>query len=459
MKSSLPTCKTSKSLVLAAVLTGSVLSQGTMAQQQSETRHISLAQAIDLAVKQNRSVQLASQSIDQMTTKKAEAKSDYLPQLKVDGKVLHVTQLAGIEIPAGSFGSFPSAGVVPSQALFIGQGTDTAYAAGVTLEQPITQLWRIHQANVVASQNVRIARTRFDQTRDEIALKVRQVYYGVLINAKKLQASQDALNAAKVKLTESERDVEHGNALQLANYQAQASLLQATQNSLIYTLQGEDLRRQLDDLLGLPLSTRLELDESVAANALDVPLRDDAVRSAIAQNHDLIAARQTLAMAKAGLSAARDAYIPDLTGLSKYSYQSGVPLLVHNFGTFGFTLNYDLFDGGRRKSRLRSAEVTVSSAEVMLAKLQSEVSVQIESAYDRVEQIRQLEDVATQTVKVREEALRISDRQLEQSTVLNSVRSQARADLGAANAALLETDLQLSLAVADLRRMIGILSQ
>jgi outer membrane protein TolC len=241
--------------------------------------------------------------------------------------------------------------------------------------------------------------------------------------------------------------------------QSKAALLQAQQESLTVRLQGNDLQRQLADVLGLPVDTPFDLDPGAAAVALDVPTRADAIRIALEQNQDLRAARQTLVKAQASLAAAKNAYIPDVTALSRYSYQSGVPFLVHNFGTFGFSLSYDLFDGGRREAKVREARSEVHSAEVAVNKLQSEIEVQVQGIYDRVDELRQMVDVAGQVVNVRTEAARLADRQFEQTAALSSARSQSHADLASATASLLEASCGLSLSEADLKRAIGQMPQ
>ena len=221
----------------------------------------------------------------------------------------------------------------------------------------------------------------------------------------------------------------------------------------------DDLRRQFADTLGLPVNTSIELDPGAAAATLNIPSRTDAVRTALEQNQDLTAAVETLIKARAGLTAAKDAYIPDITALSHYHYQSGVPLLVHNFGTFGFSLSYDLFDGGRREANIRDARSEVRSAEVNVDKLKSEIEVQVQSIYDKIDELRQMVAVAAKVVEVRTEGARLSDRQFEQNAVLNSNRSQAHADLASATASLLEAHCGLSLAEAELKRAIGQLPQ
>jgi outer membrane protein TolC len=443
-------------LCLPLAFLGSTFVTSSVAQQASAgSMQLTLEQAINLALKQNHSIHLRNLSVEQMQSKKDQASSNYLPQIKASGSVLHVTDLAGVEIPSGALGSYPSTGPIPAKSLFVGQGGLTGYTGGVGLEQPLTQLFRIHQANVAAKEDVVVAKTQLDQTQDTIALQVRQLYYNILINQEKLKASQDQLAAAQVKDEESRSDVARGNALEISALQSQAALLQAQQESLTLRLQGNDLRRQLADALGLPVETSIELDPGATAAALDIPSRADAIRIALDQNQDLKAARQTLVKAQAGLAVAKDAYIPDVTALSRYSYQSGVPFLVHNFGTFGFSLSYDLFDGGRREAKVREARSEMHSAEVAVDKLQSEIEVQVQGIYDRVDELRQMVDVAGQVVKVRTEAARLADRQFEQTAALSSARSQSHADLASAGSSLLEANCGLSLAEADLKRAIG----
>ena len=174
---------------LFLIILGLLLVQNSLAQQNAPLR-LTLDQAIDLALKQNHSIHLRSLAVEDMRSKKDEARSNYMPQMSASGGVHHVTELAGVEIPAGAFGNFASTGPVPSKSLFIDQGSATAYTGGVGLEQPLTQLFRIHQANLAAKQDVLVAQAQLDQMQDGVALQTRQLYYGVLINQQQLEASQ-----------------------------------------------------------------------------------------------------------------------------------------------------------------------------------------------------------------------------------------------------------------------------
>jgi len=423
--------------------------------QNSAPMPLTLSQAIDLALKQNRDLKLAQLAVVDSEHKKQIARSDYYPHIKNSSAILHVTDLAGVDIPAGAFGNHPSTGAIPGTNLFLDQGALTSYTSGTGLEQPFTQMFKIRQSNRAATADINTARVQVDQAQDEIALKVRQLYYGILIAQLKQQAAEEEVAASQVKLQESLDDVEKGKALEVVALESRASALDAKQAALTQRLQIHDLTVTLNDLLGLPLETQVTLDADTSAASMPVPYREECIRIAQEHSPEIRAAEQGVVKARAGLAAAKDAYIPDITGLARYSYQSGVPLLVHNFGTFGVSFSYDLFDGGRRIAEIKDSRTLLSEAELNLEKVRDEVAVQVEKAFDKVEQLQDLAGVADEVLKARTEASRVTDSRFEQTAALASARAEAHAKALSAKASSLEATLGLSLAQGDLKRTIG----
>src|ERR1700733_14326020 len=412
---------------------------------------LSLSQAIDLALKQNRELKLAQLAVVDSEHKKEIARSAYYPLIRNESKINHITDLAGVEIPAGAFGNHPDTGLIPAENLFLDQGANTSYTSGTGLEQPLTQVFKIRESNRAATADIKSARAQVNQTQNEIALKVRQLYYGVLIAQLKQQAAQEEMAASQVKLQESLDKVERGQALEEVALESRASSLDARQTALAQRLQIHDLTISLDDLLGLPLNTNLALEADDSAPA-PVPSREECIRIAQDKSPEIQAAKQSVEKAKAGLAAAKDEYIPDVTALARYSYQSGIPFLVHNFGTFGVSFTYDLFDGGKRVAEIKDSRTLLSEAQLNLARIEDEVTVQVEKAYDKVEQMQDLVGVADQVVKTRAGASRVTERRFEQTSALASARSEAHAKEIASQASYLEATLGLSLAQGDLRR-------
>ncbi len=454
MRPTMMRCKTGKTIQLLSVLALLVAAQSALGQNNAPMQ-LTLSQAIDLALKQNRDLKLAQLAVVDSQHKKEAARSGYFPHISNQSSVLHITELAGVDIPAGAFGNHPDTGPIPGQNLFLDQGSLTTYTSGTGLEQPFTQMFKIRASNRAATADLNTARVQVDQAQNEVALKVRQLYYGILIAQLKQQAAAEEVAASQVKLEESTEDVLRGNALDVAVLESRASNLDAKQAALTQRLQIHDQMINLDDLLGLPLNTQLTLDPDTSSASMTIPSREECIRIAQEHSPQIQAAKQSVLKAKAGLSAAKDAYIPNVTGLARYSYQSGIPFLVHNFGTFGFAVSYDLFDGGRRIADIKDSQTLLSEAELNLAKVEDEVAVQVETAYDKVEQMQDLAGVAEEALQAREEASRVTDRRFEQTAALASARAEAHAKAISAKASSLEAALGLSLAQGDLKRTIG----
>ena len=296
--------------------------------------------------------------------KQAAADSMYFPEIKNQSRVAHTTAEQNVEIPAGAFGVISSVGHIPSRDILINKGNKTFVTSGTMATQPLTPLIRIHQANRIAVSNVVVSRDELKKAENEVALKVHEVYYVILIaRVQKRAAGQDSAYS-RTHLLEAEQDVRNGAALKVAIIESQAGLLRNVQALLTVDLGIADLKSELNDPLGLPLDKAIELSPVTPVNFIRL-LRVDTRRAAMIENPQIAAALEAVQQAKAALTAAKSAYIPDVSVFSRHSYQNGAPFLAHNFGAFGAALSYDVFEFGKRRAvvRERDAQVGASRAE------------------------------------------------------------------------------------------------
>src|SRR5208337_1461907 len=82
----------------------------------AETRHLTLTEAVHLAVSQNRSLKIARLKITENEQKKAGQRSAYFPSITNQSNALHITELQDIVIPAGSLGTAAGA-LIPAQSI------------------------------------------------------------------------------------------------------------------------------------------------------------------------------------------------------------------------------------------------------------------------------------------------------------------------------------------------------
>jgi len=420
----------------------------------AEARRLTLPEAVQLALHENRTLKIARLRVTEAEQKRAAAKANYFPELRNQSTFLHTTAFQNIEVPAGAFGAYPGIGTVPARDVLLNQGKQTFTTSGTTLAQPLTQLIRIHQADRIAKSEIVASRDEAKKAETEVALRVHELYYAILVAGLQKRAAEQETAFAQTRLRESEEDVRNGSALRIANIEGRAGLLQSVQAALTIDLQLSDLTTEFNDLLGLPLDTSLELSPVQPASVVDRP-RVEYEGIAFAENPQIHAAAEAVEQAKAGVIADKSAYIPDVTAIARHSYQNGVPFVDRNFGTFGFTLTYDVFDFGKRRATVREREAKLAQAQENLARLQEAVSVQVERSYNKVQRTKQMLRVANEVVRLRSEGERLAENQLAQGVVLVSNRRQASAASYKAQADLLQAQLAYLLARAELEQTVG----
>jgi outer membrane protein TolC len=416
--------------------------------------HLTLPGAVEMALAHNRHIMLAHLAVKDSDAEKKVAESHFYPIIKNQSAVLHITELEGVRIPAGALGE-TSTGFLPAETLTIGQGADTSYTSGTELAQPITQIFKIRAGVKAADADLNSAHIQSDDAENGVALLVHKLYYGILIEQLRGMAAKDAVAAATVVEHETKHGVDEGKLLADAELMSRTDLLDKQQASLVSRLNLDDLTLQLDDALGLPLGTHLILDPDSLGISPILPTRAEAIALLLNKSPAILSARQTVEKAKAGVVAARDEYIPDVTGVARSSYQSGLPFLAHNFGTFGATFTYTLFDGGEREGKLQDARIKLTMAQTQLKQTEADISIELSSAYDKAEQLEQLVGVTIQALEAREESFRIQSERAKVDAQLASGVATAQAALTSAHMNVLNSQLNLALARNSILRLLG----
>ena len=404
-------------------------------------RHVTLPQAVQLALKHNHVVRIAGLQVQEKQHAKEFARSGYFPNVTNESRVFTVTDTQFIQIPAGSLGT-AAGSPIPAQSTIINQGGRTFVTSGTMLSQPLTQLLtRVKPSNEIAREDLKATRANEQETVNEVALRVHQIYYQVLVTQLRRRAGEAKIRAAQELESERVEQVKYGSALDEQLIESRAQTLEAKQDLLATELQLTDLTMQLNDLMGLPVTTPLELDPSVP-ELQEICRREECVKTALASHPEIVAARAEVEKASAAVRQARADYFPDISAFARYSYQDNVPFLARNFGTFGAQLTYDLFDGGRRRAAARENSARLAQARENLARMTDEVERRVETAVNKLERTREMVKVSEEIFALRAESSRVSAQQLERGEALSSQADAAVAQEFDAKALLLRSQLE-----------------
>jgi outer membrane protein TolC len=417
-------------------------------------RKITLSEAVQLALKNNHVVRIAGLEVQVKQHAKEAARSGYFPQITNQSRVLRVTDTQFIAIPAGSLGNVGGT-AIPTAPAILNQGEKTFITSGTGLVQPLTPLFtRVKPSNDMARADLDATRANEKATANDVALRVHEIYYQILVTQLHKSAIEAKIRAAQEVESERTQQVKYGSTLDEQLIDSKAQTLEAKQDLLTMELQLSDLTMQLSDVLGLPVTTQLELDPAVP-EVQEPCRREECVSTALASHPEILAAKADVEKASAGVRLSKADYFPDVSAIARYSYQDNVPFLARNFGTFGAELTYDLFDGGRRKAKLGESNAGLGEARENLARITDEVQRKVETAANKLARTKEMIEVSQQILTLRTESSRVTAQQLERGEALPSQADAAIAQEFDAKTLLLRSQLEYAQARDEMIHAIG----
>jgi outer membrane protein TolC len=405
-------------------------------------RHITLQESVQLALKHNHDIRIAGYTVEEKEHAKQVAKSSYFPSIRNDSTFVHVTDTEFVEIKAGALGVVGGT-PIPAANSIVSQGGVNITTSGTQITQPLTELLKVRRENDMAQAELKASREKAHLTGNDVALAVHQVYYQILIAQARRSATEAGIKASEALQNERVEQVKFGSALEQESIESRAQQLQAKQELLTTDFQLTDLKLKLNDLIGLPLATALDLDPGVPQFQDTCP-RKDCVTAAIESHPEILAARAEVQKAEAAIGLAKtDLWVPDVEAFARYSYQDNVPFLflAHNFGTFGVHFGYDLFDGGRKHGVVRERQAQLAQAKENLAKLTDAIELSVETAYNKLERTQQMLKVSEEVLALRTESNRVRQQELLRGAALNSQADTATAQEYEAKALLLQSQM------------------
>jgi len=422
------------------------------------TKKLTLAEAVDLALQQNSALKIARARVRENQQKEVTARADYFPQMSNSTDLLGLSDKQLVTIPAGSLGVIPGLGAFPPQNVALNQGSNTVLLTNTTLSQPLTQLFKIRAANKLASAERRVTEADLKNDEAEVILGVHQLYYGLLAARKQVDAAKAEIAANEQTLKEARAAVEAGNVLDVVAIGAHAALLHSTQELLAAENQVSDLSEEMNNALGLPLDMELDLaDVDFSSNGR--LSRQQYLDTALAQNPEVQAAKETVTKARSGLRAAFDEYIPDIGAFARHTYQSGVPFVAHSFGTFGFQMTWNIFDWGKRKGVVGQRDALLTQAQENLRRITDRVSVDVDKAYRKLERTELMISVAEEALALQRESERLQNNEFKAGVISEAKSAMAAAATSKAELDELQSRLAHELALAEIERIVGMRSR
>jgi multidrug efflux pump subunit AcrB/outer membrane protein TolC len=420
----------------------------------AQAMRLTLDDAVSLAMKQGYATRLAAARVTSAESHERGAAADMLPQLSVTGNHLRSSGRTTIVVPRGALGNESSGSPLPATDRRFDQGAAALTYTQMSLTQPVTQLWRIRQAQQLSAAQTMGAVAERTRAEADVRLTVERLYAAALIGRAREHAAELAMRVASRQGVDVEHAVAAGIDVSAQALGATASTLDAKYVLLAAADSAADAESELRSALAIPVGTRLELVvPEVSSEALAT--LDDYRARGMATSPEVAAASAALEQAHHATALARADYIPDLGVGVTMTTLSGVSFLPQHAVGLSIQGSWTIFDWGKRGAVSRERAAQESAASIGVALARDRVSVEVERAYRDVQRAERGAEVARAALDARRAASRITQDRAARGLIAEAALASAEADVAESEARALAATLQVRLARAELRRATG----
>jgi len=234
----------------------------------------------------------------------------------------------------------------------------------------------------------------FNDAHRNVIYQVQQAYYRLLSSMGQEEAARSSLSNAQAVQEAAEERLAHGLATLPDVLEARSATAQAEYDLQAIIGAEEIARGDLATAVGTAANNVINvqpLDQVPTPESISDTV-EEVINRALSQRPDLIQQLAEIRSANAEVKEARAAYYPSLS----LSASSAVPSLYGKqspfdwdhtadlVGSVGFSLTWNVFDGGARKNRLAQAQADVHAAEAQTNVKRNEVTDQAWTAYSNL---------------------------------------------------------------------------
>ena len=396
-----------------------LLSISEAAAQESVPHLLTLDEAVQIAIANNRSLKITSLEVDKSKWKLAEVKTKRLPSFS--GTVLGSELLneVSFSFPAGSFGTIPGVGPFPSTVTEVKSSRQPIAYVMSQATQPLSQLYKIHLGIKAQELSSRIASEKTRAERQNLIKDVKQAYYAVLQSESELEVAEanvkqyQELDRVVLQRVSQEAALQSDSLDVKAKFAAEKYKLVQLRNTL------DSRKEYLNNLLGRDIRTEFSAEQVPVASFEEVDLKMAQSR-ALSQRPEIKEAELSVKQAEYDRRMAKADYIPEVGVAFNYVSNYNVDVLPRNMTSVGLELKWEPWDWGRRKDVISQKKVVETQAEAKLNETRSRVLMDVNSRFRKLDESRTLIAVAHAQREAAQQRLREVTNKYEQQAVLLS---------------------------------------
>ncbi|OCQ97750.1 transporter [Nostoc sp. MBR 210] len=403
--------------------------------QIQKTVPLSLTQALELARRNNRNLQVTILELERSRAALRESQASLFPSLDINGSVTN------------SGNGFSSNSSQPS----------TSFNGTAQLSYDLYTSGNRQAIIKQAEEQLRIDELDVENQSREIELNVKTQYYNLQQADEQVRINQSAVANAQASLQDAQARERAGVGTRFDVLQAQVNLANAQQD-LTNSLSDQQIaRRQFGTLLSLPQSVDITAADTVALAGLWQPTLEQTIVEAFQNRPEL---RQQIAQRNISEQQRRQALAqvrPQVSLVTSYNLldRFNDTASVTDGYSIGLQASMNLFDGGAARARAAQAKTNIAIAETQFANQRDQIRFNVEQYYAQLRS--NLDNVQTSAVGLEQarEALNIARIRYQAGVGTQTEVIEAENDLTRAEGNRVTAILNYNRALANLQRTVS----
>jgi len=402
---------------------------------------LTLQEAVALALRNNRAVQISARSVDKTRNALREARSN--ANFTIQG---NATYTRFDRVAEARFGPQP-----------VRIGNLENRTARITLTQVVDISGIIRAADLTLT----VSELEFERTRNDTILQVVQAYQGVARADEFVRVAEEALRNAQERLRIIRAQVDAGVAAQFDLLRAETAVAQAEQAVLNARNQRELAAAALNNLLGRDLGAPVQVAKPERLPEPELPPLETLTQQAYQNRPELIAAQRGIQLAQVGIEGARRSLLPNivLTGQADFNLNTSAFNPRRETYTGVAVLSVPIWDGGVARAREAQARDDLEIAQLRLKQAQEGVALEVRQAYLTLQDAQKRLEVARKGLEQATEALRLARVRFEAGVSPQLEISDAELAFTQAQTSLVNAQFDYLDAYAALLRAIGAIDE
>ncbi|WP_298547858.1 TolC family protein [uncultured Aquimarina sp.] len=335
---------------------------------------LTVDEAIKIAVEKNYDLRIAKNNTKVSDIEKGVFNSGYLPTVSLSGGINYSDEAQNVTFSDGSNTNITNA-------------ITESYNASVTAEYTIFDGLERKFNNKKNSENFNLKKIEERQLIENTIVSLYDTYYNVAYQKQITENLLLNIKNSKDRLERTKKKLKYGQGSKLDELNAQVDL---NNDSISYASAYKDfknLKRNLNLLLGRDITTEYAIDTTVI---FQKTLKEDIIlQNAINNNVTSLLNRQNILLSELDIKISKAKFLPKINGSASYNWNESmnpVTSFALNNETYGvnlgLNLSWNLFDGGKTKTKVRTSKITKQNREIELYKAQEELKTEVYNAYE-----------------------------------------------------------------------------